>query len=47
VPAQDQFTFIDLLERLGLKYRETKERDWIRGLAILPPHRLQLSGRTP
>ena len=39
-PVQDQFTFVDLLEGCGLKYRERKKRSWFRGIAVLPEHRI-------
>jgi hypothetical protein len=40
IPVQDQFTFLELLERYGLKYRERKNNSWFRGIAVLPGHRI-------
>ncbi len=42
VPVQDQFTFLDLMEAYGLKYRERKERAWVKGIAVLPPYRVDV-----
>ncbi len=38
--VQDQFTFCEVLECYGLKYRERKKRSWFRGIAVLPEHRI-------
>jgi hypothetical protein len=40
VPVQDQYTFLDLLECYGFKYRERKNRSWFKGLAVLPAYRV-------
>jgi hypothetical protein len=39
VPVEDQFTFLDVLERCGLKYRERKNRSWFKGVAVRPEYR--------
>jgi hypothetical protein len=39
VPVQDQFTFMDMLECYGLKYRERKNRSWVKGIAVRPEFR--------
>ena len=41
VPVQDQFTFLDLLECYGLKYRERKNGSWFKGIAVLPAYRME------
>jgi hypothetical protein len=40
VPVQDQFTFLDMMESYGLKYRERRNGAWFRGIAILPAFRV-------
>jgi hypothetical protein len=40
VPVLDQFTFLNLLERYGLKYRQRKNNGWLRGISILPRFRV-------
>ena len=40
VPVQDQFTFLDLLECYGLKYRERKKKAWFKGISVLPSYRI-------
>jgi hypothetical protein len=40
IPVQDQFTFLELLERYGLKYRERKNTSWFRGISVRPEHRI-------
>jgi hypothetical protein len=39
VPVQDQYTFLDMLESYGLKYRERKNRSWFKGIAVRPEYR--------
>jgi hypothetical protein len=39
-PVQDQFTFLELLECYGLKYRERKNKAWFRGISVLPAYRV-------
>ena len=41
VPVQDQFTFLDMIECYGLKYRERKSGSWFRGIAVLPAYRVE------
>lgn len=41
-PVQDQFTFVEVLESFGLKYRERKTRSWFRGIAVLPEYRFNV-----
>ena len=41
VAVQDQFTFLELLESFGLKYRERKNKSWFRGIAVLPEYRIE------
>jgi hypothetical protein len=41
VPVQDQFTFLDLLELYGLKYRERKKKSWFKGISVLPQYRIE------
>ena len=41
VPVQDQYTFLDMLECYGLKYRERKNRSWFKGISVLPAFRIQ------
>jgi hypothetical protein len=43
VPVQDQFTFVDLLESYGFKYRQRKDRSWFRGISVLPAFRGDLA----
>jgi hypothetical protein len=38
--VQDQFTFLDMLECCGMKYRERKTRSWFRGISVLPQYRV-------
>jgi hypothetical protein len=38
--VQDQFTFLDVMESHGLRYRERKRGAWMRGVAVLPPYRI-------
>ena len=40
VPVQDQYTFLDMLEAYGLKYRERKNRSWFKGISVLPNYRI-------
>ena len=40
VPVQDQFTFLDMLECYGLKYRERKNGSWFKGISVLPEYRV-------
>jgi hypothetical protein len=40
VPVQDQYTFLDMLECYGLKYRERKNRSWFKGICVLPAFRV-------
>ena len=40
VPVQDQFTFLDMIESYGLKYRERRNGSWFRGIAVLPAYRV-------
>ncbi len=40
-PVQDQFTFLDVLESYGFKYRERKNRSWFRGVSVLPAYRIE------
>jgi hypothetical protein len=42
VPVQDQYTFLDMLECYGLKYRERKNRSWFRGISVLPAYRVKI-----
>ena len=39
-PVQDQFTFLDMIECYGLKYRERRNGAWFRGIAVLPAYRV-------
>lgn len=41
VPVQDQYTFLDMLECYGLKYRERKNRSWFKGISVLPEFRMK------
>lgn len=41
VPVQDQFTFLEVLECYGLKYRERKNQSWFKGVAVRPEFRLE------
>ena len=43
VPVQDQFTFIDVLKRHGLKYRQRKDESWFRGVAVMPQYRADMA----
>jgi hypothetical protein len=43
VPVQDQFTFIDVLKRHGLKYRQRKDESWFRGVAVRPQYRADMA----
>jgi phage/plasmid-associated DNA primase len=43
VPVQDQFTFLDVLECYGLKYREKKNKSWLKGVSVLPKYRMETS----
>ena len=40
VPVQDQFTFLDMLECYGFKYRERKNGSWFKGISVLPAYRI-------
>jgi hypothetical protein len=40
IPVEDQFTFLDVLECYGMKYRERKNRSWFKGVAVRPEFRL-------
>ena len=40
VPVQDQFTFLEVLECYGLRYRERKNNSWIKGISVLPEYRI-------
>ncbi len=40
IPVQDQYTFLDLMECHGLKYRERKNTSWFKGVAVLPAYRI-------
>lgn len=40
VPVQDQFTFLELLECSGFKYREHRNHSWFKGIAVRPQYRL-------
>jgi Mn-dependent DtxR family transcriptional regulator len=40
IPVQDQFAFLEVLEGHGLDYRLRKHRAWVRGISVLPYHRL-------
>lgn len=40
-PVQDQFTFLDMLGCYGLKYREKKDRSWLKGISVLPEYRVE------
>ena len=40
IPVQDQFTFLDVLECYGLKYRERKNKSWLKGIAVRPEYRM-------
>ena len=37
--VQDQFTFLEVLECHGLKYREKRNGSWFRGVAVRPEFR--------
>jgi hypothetical protein len=41
VPVQDQFTFLDMLECYGLKYRERKNGSWFKGISVRPEYRMR------
>jgi hypothetical protein len=41
VPVQDQFTFLDMLECYGLKYRERKNGSWFKGISVRPEYRME------
>lgn len=41
VPVQDQYTFLDMLEVYGLKYREKRDRSWFKGIAVKPAYRME------
>jgi hypothetical protein len=45
VPVQDQFTFIDVLKRNGLKYRRCNKESWFQGVAVLPRYRADMVQR--
>ena len=40
-PVQDQFTFLEVLESYGFKYRERKNHSWFRGVAVRPEYRME------
>jgi hypothetical protein len=40
IPVQDQFTFLEMLECYGLKYRERRNTSWFRGISVRPEHRI-------
>jgi hypothetical protein len=40
IPVQDQFTFLDVLECYGLRYRERKNQSWVKGVAVRPEYRI-------
>lgn len=42
-PVQDQFTFVDVLECCGLKYRENRKAAWFKGVAVLPKYRIDVA----
>ena len=44
VPVQDQFTFVDLLECAGVKYRGRRRGGYFRGIAVLPAYRPGVAG---
>jgi hypothetical protein len=41
IPVQDQFTFLEVLECYGLKYRERKNHSWFNGVSVRPEYRLE------
>lgn len=43
VPVQDQFTFVQLLESYGLKYRVRRQVCYFKGIAVLPQYRCDLA----
>jgi len=43
VPVQDQFTFIAVLKRHGLKYRERQDESWFRGVDVRPQYRADMA----
>jgi hypothetical protein len=45
VPVQDQFTFLEVLDCYGLKYREKRQRAWFKGIAVLPEYRMDVAER--
>ncbi|HEV3263283.1 MAG TPA: hypothetical protein VG013_40990 [Gemmataceae bacterium] len=40
VPVQDQFTFLEVLECYGLRYRERKNKSWVKGVSVRPEYRI-------
>ena len=38
-PVQDQFTFVEMLEGYGLKYRERRRHCYFKGISLLPKYR--------
>ena len=42
IPVQDQFTFLDVMESHGLRYRERKRGSWVRGVSVLPRYRIDV-----
>ncbi len=40
VPVQDQFTFLEELRGIGLKYRQRRSGEWLKGIAVLPRYRI-------
>lgn len=37
----DQFSFLDMLEEHGFKYSQKRGGCWFRGIAVLPPYRIE------
>lgn len=39
-PVHDQFTFLEMLEEHGFKYRHKENGCWFKGISVLPPYRV-------
>jgi hypothetical protein len=40
-PVHDQFTFLEMLEKHGFKYRNYSRGCWFKGISVLPPYRVE------
>lgn len=40
-PVVDQFTFLDMLEEAGFRYKHRKNGPWFKGITVLPPYRVE------